>query len=246
MAELLDALLLDARARLLGPALVRAMPSADNAADLEKRLRLLQETWNLVQHPTWRSLAGALREAERASLVEPCLQSLRLLALPKFTAALFLEALADEPLRHLGWKHAVADGSRLEHGEDWLNEPVVVDLDREGGTIALRRLDQLVARVQDWSAAHASAVERGDRPGWQLDLLSEAPVPPPPGEALHFVLRRLLRVRTAQPRRAAVMRLVLAARAAEIAAQSGGLSSPLPTLPVVLTTPAPEPAYVGN
>lgn len=235
-----EALMLERRARELGPALFRGPGGEDraaapprNAAQLEARFRELQEAWNLLQQPGWRALGGIAKEAERTGLLRPLLESLALLARSKFSAAQFADAFADEELRILSYRGALEDAAaRAVDGDEWLYREDEVDLDAAGCVVLLRRVEQLAARTAEWARETASAAERGLRPGCQLDLLAEAPDPPDRGEAAHFVLRRLLRARTADARRAGLARLLLLCAAMESSAASGGAARPWPAAKV--------------
>src|SRR5690606_28551037 len=140
-------------------------------------------------------------------------------------------------LRHLSWRSSVVAGPTLEEAdsEDLFAASLPgyeVDLDGDGTAVMLRRFDDLVARVRQAALNYELSLQRGQRFGVQLDLLAALVAQPRVERAVRHVLRPILRGRTFQPRRAALARLLLGARAVEMAAESALPLRPFPTLEV--------------
>lgn len=188
---------------------------------LEDRFRPLHGQWFLLQDSPLKLLLDVVAQAGKDGILDECLASYALLGAGKFDAEVLAEAFADEELRHRSWRASVTDElPDTWHGDDeqaidWLQVRWTVDLDRSGTVVLLRAFDSLVERAREAALAQRSALDRGERPGMQLDLLAGAPDEIAPQEAAWHVLKRVLTVRTTEPARVAVARQVLLARACD-------------------------------
>lgn len=198
-----------------------ATPTRATAARrfLDDRLHALHTTWHLLQGDKTLPTVEAILRGAREELLASCLASYGLLGRSRFAAEVFTEAFADEELRHVSWKSSVtADERRPVDGEaaDEAPPEVAFDLDRHGCVQLLRTVDRLVEWTRADALAREAARERGERPGMQLDLLSEATADVfAVREAARHVLRRVLTVETTTPARAALARMLVLARACE-------------------------------
>lgn len=242
VARVVEALLVARLASGVGYAELNPGPSLAVVSATTRRadwVRAVTERWHLAQDVSPRLLEAFLDEAARSGLLHEMLESLALLGTRKFTADVFAEALADEPLRLLSWRASVVGDPLIPAGSEadssLLSQTFEIDLDRAGTAVLLRGLDELASfareRALDWQAA----TERGERPGVQLDLLAaEAPRLDVRGVVGH-VVRGMIRVRSSQPARAALARLLVVARALEWQARLGAGPAPLPR--VAVTSP---------
>ncbi|MCB2153575.1 hypothetical protein KQI84_01710 [bacterium] len=192
--------------------------SPDPKRFLDARLRPLHQEWFLLQEGDPETKLGIAARAAAEGLMADCLKSYSLLSSGKFSAEVFAEAFADEELRVLSWKSSVI-ASDLSGAEDegtrWLYEAFEFDLDKQGCAVLLKRMDELTEQIRRFAQAQRLAAERGERVGFQMDLLAEAPPEIVPDEAPRFVLKHVLRVRTGDPARAALAKTLLLARACE-------------------------------
>jgi hypothetical protein len=207
--------------------------------DLEEIFRHLAETYNLLQGTTLKAQLAIAEEAHRSGLLAECLESYALLSSAKLDAATMAEAFADDALRLMSWRSSVVAGPTLDNQDD--DDPFgaalsgyEVNLDTEGTTVLLRRFDDLVHHVTQGALNYELSLQRGQPFGVQLDLLAAPIVQPRVEDAIRHVLRHILRVTTADPRRADLARLILAARTVEATAESGHPLRPLPALGVEL------------
>lgn len=245
VARVVEALLVARLASLAGYGELNPTPGLAAVSATARRaewVRLMVERWHLAQEVSARLLESFLDEAARSGLLHEMLESLALLGARKFTAEVFAEALADEPLRLLSWRASVVGEPLIPTGADvdssLLSQCFEIDLDRAGTAVLLRGFDELAGfareRALDWQAA----TERGERPGVQLDLLAaEAPRLDVRGVVGH-VLRTMLRVRSGQATRGSLARLLVVARALEWQARLGVGPAPLPRVSVA--TPLPS------
>lgn len=219
----------------------------DHLKALQQAFRVFQERHNLLQKPGWKQVAGLAAEVDRANLLEPFRASLDLLSRSKFSSEAFAEGFLDEELRQVSWRSAVL-GAKATRGGHHLEETtdaadrVQVDLDEVGAFVLLATIDELCAKTHQRALEHQAALERGERPGIQLDLLSEAPDEPHPREAVQTVLARGLKVVTSRPHRADYARLVIATKAMELLRQYDGTDRPLPVIPVAVTGDDSQPS----
>lgn len=230
----------------------RSAPHSQAAARrlVEERFRALHERWFLLQEGPLRAMLDIASEAARTGELEACLQSYALLSRAKFSSEVFAEAFADEELRLLSWRHSLtgeADEVAAASGEGSYSDApfrgeVPVALDACGTIVLLRVFDRLVDRVHRAALDRASASERGERPGMQLDLLSGPPQECRPEEAARFVLRHLLRPHTASPQRAVLARTILLARCCEWDERLHAAHLPFPRVDPVVTSPPPREA----
>jgi len=190
----------------------------DPAKFLEDRFRELQDRWFLLQESSWKSQASLVAEAGRTTGLRDCLASLSLLTRRKFTSAVFAEAFSDDDLRHVSWKTAITADPADARDDDiplWPDEPETFPLDVRGMGVLLQTFDGLVEKTRRFALEHAVAVERGERPGVQMDLLGGPVDEIHPDDAIAHVLRRLLAVSTQDASRGRAARLALLARACE-------------------------------
>lgn len=214
---------------------------------IEERFRVLHEQWYLLQEKPARPILEITSSAARTGDLEECLQSFALLSRSKFTAEVFAEAFADNDLRVLSWRHSLTgetpSGESPEphpYPDELFRREVDVALDDLGTIVLLRTFDSLVERVYHEALDRASALERGDRPGTQLDFFSDAPQECRPEEAARYVLRRLLRPHTHSASRAALTRMVLLTRCCEWDGRLHAAHLPFPRVEPRLTQPPVE------
>jgi hypothetical protein len=201
--------------------------------ELEELFRLLGDTYNLLQGASLKTQLTLIDEAHRAGLLADCLESYALLSSAKLDSVTFGEAFADEALRLLSWRSSVVAGPTIDADDEddlfsFVQRAYEVDLDENGTAVLLRRFDDLVSAVGSAALTYERAMERGERMGVQLDLLAAPVARPRAEEATRHVLKYILRVRTSESRRADLVRLLLAGRAVERAADSGFPLRPLP------------------
>ncbi len=208
---------------------------------IDERFRLLHGTWNFLQGDSnAQSNPGILRSIDDSVLTE-CISSYALLSSSKFASDVFAEALADEEMQHLSWKSSVTADTRWidgdeNNGDALLNSTVRFELDRQGCSQLLRCFDTLANAVRIDAIDRESARERGERPGLQLDLLTESPGDINPREAARHVLRRMLRVNASNTRHATLARTILLARACEWHSAHGVGELPFPRVSVAVST----------
>ncbi|MDK2972321.1 MAG: hypothetical protein PWP23_2076 [Candidatus Sumerlaeota bacterium] len=212
---------------------------------LEDRFRPLHGQWFLLQESSLKLMLDVVQQAGKDGILDDCLASYAMLSSGKFTAEVFAEAFADDELRHRSWRSSVTgelpEELRTEEDEerDWLQEPVTLDLDRAGTVVLLRTIDVLTEKVRGAALDQLTALERGERPGQQLDLLALEPEDIAPQEAARHVLKNLLTVRTADPLRAALARLLMLTRACEWHRRFEAREVRFPRLRLDVETPAP-------
>src|SRR5690606_20917930 len=130
----------------------------------------------------------------KTHLLAECLESYSLLGRGKFISSVIAEAFADEELRLRSWRSSLVHdipgaGDDDESDARWLTEHYDIDFDQSGYVVLLRVFEALVEIVRRVSLSRQAAIERGERPGMQLDLLAEAPPEIPPAEAVRHVLK---------------------------------------------------------
>ncbi|MDX2177639.1 MAG: hypothetical protein SF028_14340 [Candidatus Sumerlaeia bacterium] len=198
--------------------------------------------WNLLQGDAADDARKFLRAAEEPLLLE-FLEHFALVGRSKFAADIFGEAFADEELRTLSWRENLLAAEQPPPEPAAALAPARVELDREGFALMLRRYDQLVTALRAQRNGLQAQRARGTVAGLQLDAFGVDPPVEAPEERLPaFALAELLRVTTREPRREALARSVLLARAVEWTRQLDAQPNPLPRLAgaaVLLERPAP-------
>jgi hypothetical protein len=213
--------------------------------EMEELFRLLGDSYNLLQGAPLKTQLTLLDEAHRVGLLTECLESYALLSSAKLDAVTLGEAFADDALRLLSWRSSVVAGPTIDPDDEddlfsFVQRTYEVDLDENGTAVLLRRFDDLVSAVSTAALTYERAMERGERMGVQLDLLAAPVARPRAEEATRHVLKYILRVRTAESRRADLVRLLLVCRATERAADAGHPLRPLP--PVLVEVRGGPPA----
>lgn len=184
---------------------------------LTGRFTHLREKWNLLQGASMDAQKMVARAAHQQGLLADCLASLARISRGKISAEVFAEAFADEDLRQVGWRHSLVENpeSAGEGPERWLAGPMTVDIDEVGLAGLLGQFDHITEDIRELARGQSVSLERGERPGVQLDLLGSDVAPFEEEDAPRVVLQQVLRVSTKDRGRAEAARLVLLARAAE-------------------------------
>ncbi|MEQ8820883.1 MAG: hypothetical protein RLY93_11615 [Sumerlaeia bacterium] len=229
--------------------------SGATAKDLVRRLNRRFETLarqnNLLQNATLSSLTQLTELlGARAPLTE-CVRSFALLSRAKFRPEVLAEAFADPELRLLSWRASVI-APPLAPGEGelapghWLTHELDVVLDEVGTLVMLGWFDELAEALAQHARGQETALERGERPGFQLDLLGDAPEQ---DLELKTVVRHIagqvLSVRTCYAERGWLARMLLAGKACEWTRRLDVSLGALPQLRVRIEKPPAQEAELA-
>ncbi len=222
---------------------------------LEDHFRPLHGQWYLLQDGALKTQLDLVQGAAHSNALADCLTSYSLLSRRKFSSDVLAEAFADEELRLRSWRTSVVtDIDGLDDEEDarerppdrWMTESLALDFDKSGYVLLLRAMDRLVESVRRYALDCEAAIERGERPGVQLDLLGESVnVKLQPFEAARHVLKHVLHVQTADAARAQLARVLLLARGAEWHGRLRCPDLPFPRVTVEVLRP-PTPSNVAT
>jgi hypothetical protein len=213
---------------------------------LLQSFRPLSEHWHLLQGAPLKTIDQLLRRAQESGQLVPCLQSHARLSRAKFSALIFAEAFADEPLRLTGWRHSLVEPVQADAERDparWLASTLRLQLDEIGFPGVLMEFDRISEDLRLLAREHAVQRQRGERPGIQLDLLGSEPPPLTEEEAPRVTLQSVVQLVTGSRQRAETARLVLLAHAAEWFARVHRPETifPTPSIEVVAPPIAPQP-----
>jgi len=183
---------------------------------IKKLMIRLQESSNFLHlHPLSKD-----ESLWQSSNFHDCMRSYSVLCTRKFSSTIFAEAFSDQELQEVSAKAVLQERATVERDstfdlESWNYSPTTFDLDSKGTSLLLRNFDSLIQEVIEDSRKQRASLERGERPGTQLDLLADEPPIPNEKDAPSIILKHGLDISTSLARRRQFVRNLLLARAAE-------------------------------
>ncbi len=212
----------------------------------KKPVQLLESLFSTqYNHQNFLQMAGietSLQLARQSKRLADCLQSYGRLAHGKLRSDVFAEAYAEQDFKDLSYKAFLrqelpVQAEAAENNPNQLQYPVVFNADQFGYVLMLQAFDQRVELVRKDALERKAALARGERPGMQLDLLSNESEEIAPENAVFAVLKSHFFVETAESKRFSLIRLLLLARACEWNNRLKATNLLYPAVKIQLTSP---------